>query len=57
MLAEKIVDGDYRVNWREFHDAILQYGQIPLALVRWELTGNSDQVKSFWKDLDPPSTH
>ncbi len=56
MLAETIVKGDYGVNWREFHDAMLQYGQIPLALVRWELTGNSDQVEEFWKDPDRPST-
>ena len=56
MLAETIVKGDNSVNWREFHDAMLQYGQIPLALVRWELTGNSDQVEEFWKDPDRPST-
>ena len=55
MLAEVIVARDYTVDWREFHDALLQYGQIPLALVRWELTGNADQVASFWDDPDVPA--
>ena len=54
MLAETIVAGDYSVDWREFHDALLDYGQIPLALVRWELTGNSDQVENFWNDPETP---
>lgn len=56
MLGETIMQGNYSVNWREFHDALLQAGQIPLALVRWELTGNSDQVEKFWDDPEIPVT-
>ena len=56
MLAETIVSGDYTVDWREFHDELLNYGQIPLALVRWEMTGKSDQVEKFWKDPEIPET-
>lgn len=55
MLAETIMAGNYSVDWREFHDALLDYGQIPLALVRWELTGNSDQVDRFWGDPELPT--
>jgi hypothetical protein len=48
ILAERIVQGRYDVNWREFHDAMLSFGQIPPALVRWEMTGHDDQIKKFW---------
>lgn len=49
ILAERIVKQGYKVNWREFHDTMLASGQIPLALVRWEMTGNDDQVKKLWE--------
>jgi hypothetical protein len=48
ILAERISDGGYTVDWRAFHDRMLSYGQIPLALVRWEMTGHDDQMKQFW---------
>ncbi len=57
MLAEVMVAGDYAIDWRKFHDALLQYGQIPPALVRWELTGNTDQVEGFWNDPEFPRGH
>ena len=55
MLAETYATNNYAIDWREFHDALLSYGQIPLALVRWELTGNSDQVERFWDSPEEPS--
>ncbi|MBI2219742.1 MAG: DUF885 family protein [Acidobacteria bacterium] len=48
ILAERIAQNNFEVNWREFHDAMLSYGQIPPALVRWEMTGQDDQIRSFW---------
>lgn len=48
ILAERITDSGYTVDWRKFHDQMLSYGQIPLALVRWEMTGHTDQMKQFW---------
>jgi hypothetical protein len=48
VLAERIAEGGYKIDWRTFHDQMLSYGQIPLALVRWEMTGHDDQVKPFW---------
>lgn len=43
-------DEKSRFNWREFHDTLLDSGQIPLALVRWEMTGHEDQIRkmSVW---------
>lgn len=48
VLAERIAGGGYTIEWRKFHDQMLSYGQIPLALVRWEMTGHDDQMKQFW---------
>jgi hypothetical protein len=54
ILAETIMKNDFSVNWREFHDSLLDYGQIAPALIRWELTGNDDQVSRFWNDQETP---
>ena len=54
MLGESIAANDYSVDWRDFHDSMLDYGQIAPALIRWELTGNDDQVSQFWNDPESP---
>ena len=36
-----------RFNWREFHDDLLDSGQIPLSLARWEMTGHEDQIRKL----------
>ena len=54
MLGDTILKGKYNVNWRDFHDGILRSGQIPLALVRWELTGNTEQMKALWDQPETP---
>ncbi|MDH4108299.1 MAG: DUF885 domain-containing protein [Gammaproteobacteria bacterium] len=54
MLGETIMKNDFTINWREFHDALLEYGQIAPALVRYELLGKDDQVRQFWDDVDTP---
>ena len=55
MLGETIYKNKFSVNWRQFHDGILASGQIPLALVRWELTGNADQMKALWDQPEKPA--
>jgi len=55
ILAERIAKGGNAIDWRAFHDAMLSFGQIPPALVRWEMTGNDDQMKRFW-DAAPLAT-
>jgi hypothetical protein len=32
-----------------FHDDFLAAGRIPVALIRWEMTGRDDEVAEFWK--------
>ena len=55
MLGETIMANDFSVDWRDFHDALLEYGQIPPALIRYELIGDDDQVSDFWGDPETPS--
>ncbi len=55
MLGDEIYKGKFNVDWRKFHDAILASGQIPLALVRWEVTGNKDQIKALWDQPELPA--
>jgi uncharacterized protein (DUF885 family) len=33
----------------EFHDWLMASGRLPMSLLRYELTGNDDEVKSLWE--------
>jgi hypothetical protein len=33
---------------RQFHDEFLARGRLPLALLRWEITGLDDEVRELW---------
>jgi hypothetical protein len=33
-----------------FHDDLLSRGLIPLSLVRWEMTGEDDEVRMLWRE-------
>jgi hypothetical protein len=48
VLAERIGQLGFKVSWREFHDAMLSYGSIPITFIRWEMTGHDDQVRALW---------
>ncbi len=37
---------------RAFHDEFLAAGWIPISLIRWEMTGDEDEVRHFLADLD-----
>ena len=32
----------------KFHDEFMAVGSIPLSLIRWEMTGQDDEVKKLW---------
>ena len=34
---------------KEFHDALMHAGRLPLSLLRWEMTGLDDEVSRFWQ--------
>lgn len=43
-------------NLRTFHDEFLAAGRLPLALIRWDMTGLDDQVTEFWaREPLPPA--
>jgi len=48
LLAERKRQLGDDFNLREFHDAIMNAGQIPLSLLRWEMTGRDDEVQRLW---------
>ena len=33
-----------------FQDEALLHGMIPLTLIRWEMTGADDEVRSLWRE-------
>jgi hypothetical protein len=33
---------------REFHDAFMAAGRLPISLIRWEMTGLDDEVRDLW---------
>ena len=33
---------------KEFHDEVMSKGKIPVALIRYEMTGYDDVVQDFW---------
>ena len=41
---------------RDFHDALLATGQIPISFARWEMTGNDEDVKHLWEAVPIPGT-
>jgi hypothetical protein len=41
---------------RKFHDDLMDTGRLPLSLIRWEMTGLDDEVRSFWRQSPIPGT-
>ena len=40
---------------RQFHDAFLASGAIPVALVRWAMTGFDDEIQPLWNVETSPN--
>ena len=49
LLAEQAQRLGPRFVLRDFHDRFLAAGRLPIALVRYEMTGEADQVARFWR--------
>ena len=39
---------------RDFHDAFLAAGRLPIALIHYEMTGDATQVAQFWRTPEIP---
>jgi Bacterial protein of unknown function (DUF885) len=53
LLADRRMQLNDKFDLRQLHDQILRFGQIPLALLRWEITGLDDEAKQFWQPGAP----
>jgi uncharacterized protein (DUF885 family) len=49
LLAEVALKEGRSFDLGRFHDRFIASGIIPITLVRWEMTGNDDQVKGMWQ--------
>jgi len=39
---------------REFHDEVMSKGKIPVALIRYEMTGYDEVVQDYWDRQGAP---
>lgn len=49
LLAEVALKEGRNFDLGRFHDRFIASGIMPITLVRWEMTGNDDQVKGMWQ--------
>ncbi len=54
LLADRRMQIGEKFDMREFHDQLLRTGSIPIALLRWEMTGLDDQMQQIWAAADLP---
>jgi hypothetical protein len=57
LLAERSMQLGPKFILREFHDQFLAAGQLPIALVRYEMVGTPDAVAPFWSTPPIPSAN
>jgi hypothetical protein len=55
LLADRASQLSEAFSLREFHDTFLAAGRLPIALVRYEMTGAGEEVALFWKTPPVPS--
>lgn len=55
LLADRASQLGEAFSLREFHDTFLAAGRLPIALVRYEMTGAGEEVALFWKTPPVPS--
>jgi len=48
LLADRKRQRGDDFDLREFHDSLMLSGRLPLALLRWEMTGLDDEVAALW---------
>lgn len=48
LLSDRYHQLGAKFNLKEFHDQFLAAGTIPVALIRWEMTGYDNEVRDLW---------
>ncbi|WP_340588655.1 DUF885 family protein [Erythrobacter alti] len=49
LLADRAQQLGDDFSLREFHDEFMAAGRLPIALIRYEMTGEADEVAQFWE--------
>ena len=47
-LADAIVQQGEDFVLKDFHDYLIENGNVPISLLRWELLGLTDEIDQFW---------
>ena len=50
-LSDAIVKQGDNFNLRNFHDYLIENGNVPIALLRWELLGLNDEIEQLWINI------
>ncbi len=48
LVADRAMQLGDAFDLKEFHDQFLAAGIVPISLIRWEMTGLTDEVQEFW---------
>ena len=49
LLAEESARFGDKFNLRDFHDRFLSLGRMPIALIRYEMSGDGAEIADMWK--------
>ena len=49
LLADRAMQLGGEFSLREFHDEFMAAGRLPISLIRYEMTGEADEVALFWE--------
>ncbi|MGI9626009.1 MAG: DUF885 family protein [Longimicrobiales bacterium] len=50
LLSERAMELGEEFELGAFHDDLLGRGMIPITLIRWEMTGDDDEVRPLWRE-------
>ena len=48
LIADAKVNLGDKFNLKKFHDYMMQNGNVPIALMRWEYLGLKDEISKLW---------
>lgn len=57
LLADRATQLGTDFSLRAFHDEFLAAGRLPIALIRYEMTGEKEEVDLFWKTPPIPAAN
>jgi hypothetical protein len=51
LLADYKVKQKEKFNLKEFHNKYLEFGQIPISLLRWEILGDDEEARQYFRPI------